>query len=531
MKPLFISPFATAVTAILPAYEPIIPAWDTDWSQYAGRDAVIWLDDAPTAIGEAATIAAALTGTVKTIEPAPFAAAPATKGELIAWLKGRVMHATPARQPAPKPPTPVAQAITTEQTVTQPAPPPPAPALTLVSKQGLRVAVSKAIAWQELGLKITAQGTPVMDSLNIIEGMARDPNLKGKFWKNTFDGAIYTNWNSPHDSEVREFSDFDGFNLQVYLQEKFNMRKLSDTIVWQAVTTYATRNPINPVQDWLKSLAWDGVPRVSKFFTDICGADATDYTTDVSEQFWLSIVARIMRPACQADCMVVLEGGQGIGKSTLLQAIGGQYYGTPTSQVTSKDFLQELNGKFLIEVEEMQSFSNADKNQIKKILSQRIDRYRPPYGRAVVQRERQCVFVGTTNEGQYLIDDTGGRRFYPIQCKSIALNQFRPLRDQYFAEALTKLSLVEDWYRQPTDAQNQQDSRRVDDSWGNAVRAWLLKAPDNPSTAQIARDALDIPLPELSKQSEKRIGYIMRSAGYSNNARVDGKRVWSKGRG
>ena len=177
--------------------------------------------------------------------------------------------------------------------------------------------------------------------------------------------------------------------------------------------TVAFRNRRNCVRDWLESLKWDQVPRIEHFFENHFGADPRA----ASANFWISLVARVCRPGCQVDNMVVLEGPQGIRKSSALRVIGGEWFTEQHESATGKGFFEVLQGKLLVEVSEMDSFSRAEVTKVKQIITCTNDRFRESYGRHAKDHPRQCIFVGTTNRDDWNTDVTGARRFWPIACQ------------------------------------------------------------------------------------------------------------------
>ncbi len=322
-------------------------------------------------------------------------------------------------------------------------------------------------------------------------------------------------------SPTRDWRDEDDYRLTVYMQDTTGMTRIADHLVAKAVRLVARQRPRHVVRDWLNPLVWDGVPRIARAFEDYWGADRqpSDYTRAASGNFLLGIVARIMCPGCKLDTMPVFEGKQGIKKSSALDVLGGPYYGVIAEAVSNKDFLQSFRGKMILEIGELQSFSRSDIAHVKNMMSTRSDNYRPSYGRTNVEFPRQCVFAGTVNGDDWGNDDTGLRRFWPIQCGEIDIEGLRLARPQLFAEALVCYAAGATWWEMPAQTEQEQAERQQFDEWTEVVTTWanleILKGAPHVTVADAATHALKIALSQLDKSSQMRIARVLRLSGWT----------------
>lgn len=239
--------------------------------------------------------------------------------------------------------------------------------------------------------------------------------------------------------------DYDAQRVHEWLQ-RAGLSDVSLDATHEAINLVAHETIVHPVRDYLDGLTWDGRERIDTWLTDYLGADRNEYTRDVGRMFLTSAVARPYEPGCKVDHMPVLEAPQGTGKTSACQILGGEWYSDSLqADVSRKDASLHLRGRWILELSELEALNRSEVTALKSFLTRCEERYRPPYGRHEVIEPRQCVFIGTTNESQYLKDPTGGRRFWPVACGRIDRERLVADRDQLFAEAVVAYRAGHPW--------------------------------------------------------------------------------------
>ena len=170
--------------------------------------------------------------------------------------------------------------------------------------------------------------------------------------------------------EIRPCTDVDVGLVQERLQH-LGLKRISKDIMQQAVSIFAAEHGFHPVRQYFDGLVWDGMPRLAKFFVNYFGAEDTVYAQAIGPMFMISMVARIYQPGCKADHVMVIEGQQGIMKSTACSVLGGPWFSDSLPDVGAKDASQHLRGKLLIEVSEMHAMNRAETTQLKAFITGR----------------------------------------------------------------------------------------------------------------------------------------------------------------
>ena len=318
--------------------------------------------------------------------------------------------------------------------------------------------------------------------------MRNDENLKSIAFNRHRDGIdvrAYLPWKQVK----RGWNDSDYASLKVYLSKVYGI--YAPTKTKDAVLAVAAERAYHPVKEYLESLPpWDGVPRVDTLFIDYFGADDTSYTRAVSRKSMAAAVARIYKPGTKFDSVPILNGPQGIGKSTFYSKLAGDWFSDSLTLTDMKDKSgpEKLQGYWILELGELAGMRKADVETVKSFISRVDDKYRASYGVSVENHPRQCIIVGSTNaENGFLRDITGNRRFWPIRVYGKSKKKSWQITDdevkQIWAETVTIYNSGEKLYLEGADiitAVSEQDAAMETDEREGLVREYLdTLLPDN----------------------------------------------------
>ena len=305
--------------------------------------------------------------------------------------------------------------------------------------------------WMTL-LKLSPEtGKPLKTVENVLIIMENDPQLKSAAVFDEFSNRLFITGKLPWcgTETRRDWKDADDAGLRYYMEKVYGItgkERITDGFM-----LYCELHRVNLVKKYLDALPeWDGTKRLDALFTDYLGAADTPYVRAVARKSLCAAVARALQPGVKYDTMPILVGAQGIGKSTFLRLLGGEWFNDSLNSFEGKEACLMIQGSWLIELQELNGMNKAEENAVKQFLSKTDDIYREPYGRRTGRYPRRCVFFGTTNDDEFLRDKTGSRRFLPIDCtgkpaKSV-FEDFAGEVPQIWAEALACYRLGETLY-------------------------------------------------------------------------------------
>lgn len=341
--------------------------------------------------------------------------------------------------------------------------------------------------WQA-DLEVDSKGnfTPSLDNLMLI--MRHDSELKYISYNSHRDG-IDARGPLPWEQIKPGWNDSDYAALKVYINRKYGI--YAPTKTKDALITAASERIYHPIREYLKNLPqWDGVKRVDTLLIDYLGAEDNAYTRAVIRKSLVAAVARIYHPGTKFDTVLILNGPQGIGKSTFFARLAGKWFSDSLTVTDMKDKSgpEKLQGYWILELGELAGMRKMEVETIKSFISRVDDKYRASYGISVENHPRQCIIVGSTNaESGFLRDLTGNRRFWPVKitgkCDKKPWDITESLTEQIWAEAMSMYKEGEKLYLEGLEAKmaaDEQTAALESDEREGIVRTYLDKMlPEN----------------------------------------------------
>ena len=317
-------------------------------------------------------------------------------------------------------------------------------------------------------------------------------------------------WEDPKGYTPRDVTDEDITFCQGWL-ERMGLSPTYDA-TRKAILATASKHKFHPARDYFETLEgkWDGVKRLDTWLVDYVGAKPTKFAMLAGRKWMVAAVRRCYHPGVKFDSMLILEGPQGEGKSTLLAELarfGGETYFTDDFPEISRDTLMNCMGTLIVEIAEMDGFSRADVTKIKSFITRQEDRIRLPYAATILKAKRQFVMAGTINpHNGYLRDPTGGRRFWPVWCDGVDVPGIIAAREQLWAEAVQLHLDGERIYMKDDEvalAQAQQSDRYQEDVWADIIDSYISSFTEV-AVIDILK-FMEIPAERMDLLKEKRV--------------------------
>jgi putative DNA primase/helicase len=296
-----------------------------------------------------------------------------------------------------------------------------------------------------------------------------------------------------------------------------------------AVMRHAKENGYHPVRDYLRSLKWDGTNRLDHWLHACLGAPDTPFVRAVGRKTLIAAVARAFRPGCKVDTVLVLEGPQGIRKSTAIATLFGEDYTAESVNLFDQHnkMVMAMMGAWCVELAEFIAITKRDENQVKGMLSMRVDKVVLPYAKMASEHPRQCIFFGTINPGEsgYLTDSTGNRRYWPVPVVKADIELLADRRDQIWAEAYRAFLTDEPWWLTEAEealAASQVAEREEYDVWDEIlVNKFDAKreetgVPVVSISIGAALQLIGVPNERMDRKARDRVAHSLRRIGFKS---------------
>tara|TARA_Y100000114_G_scaffold111186_1_gene104941 strand:+ start:1787 stop:3121 length:1335 start_codon:yes stop_codon:yes gene_type:complete len=356
--------------------------------------------------------------------------------------------------------------------------------------------------------------------------LRRDRRWRGRVWLNSFTNTLKI--------DERDYRDTDDTRIALWVSRAYGL-EYSEAAISATTQLIGEENKRNPLIEWLDSIHWDGTPRLASWIIEATDCPDTELNRKMAEKWLIQAIARAYQPGCKADCVLILAGDQGAGKSTLFRTLAtDEYFADTPLDIGSANSYSQIARAWIYEVAELDSVRRSANSATKAFLSAQEDNFRPAYGRHAITIKRHVVFAGTTNEAQFINDMTGSRRYWPIKVNEVNLHWVRENRDQLWAEAIVAYRAGETWYLdKEMDIQRHDSSKiyRQDDPWVEPITNFLMIHRGHVTMTMVMEEGLKIERARMNRRDEMRIAEILRELNYEKKRLMtDGKRkyVWTK---
>ena len=331
----------------------------------------------------------------------------------------------------------------------------------------------------------------------------------------------------PANAQWLPLTDADYTRLRITLEKK-KFKPVARELIRDTVLLVAMDNPFDSAIEWLNQQHWDGINRVDMFLSTYFGVPDSPYARAVSRYLWTAMAGRVMQPGVKADMVPILMGAQGARKSTAVKdMVPDEAFFTELSfDEKDDDLARKMRGRLVAEIGELRGLHTKELESIKAFITRTHENWIPKYREFATKFPRRLVFVGTTNEEEFLADRTGNRRWLPVKVGDcIDTDGIRRDRLQLWAEAADLFALLGVEYRDAEDlARNVHQEHMMTDPWSEAVQAWLdmvdpmtgltARARNYLQIGEVLQDALGIEAKHVGKREEIRMGKVLHALGF-----------------
>lgn len=339
-------------------------------------------------------------------------------------------------------------------------------------------------------------------------------------------------------SDWQQFTDADYSRLRIRL-EKQGFKPIGREMIRDVVLLVADENPFDSAIEWLSGLQWNGVARVDSFLVDYFGAEPSEYVTSVSRYLWTAMAGRVMAPGIKADMVPILVGRQGAGKSSGVAAMSPapDFFAEVSFHEREDDLARKMRGRLVAEIGELRGLHTRELEHIKAFITRTHENWIPKYREFAVTFPRRLVFIGTTNQEEFLADETGNRRWLPVKVDGADVEAIERDRLQLWAEARGLFEANGIAFREAERlAKDVHEHHMIKDSWAEVVSNWLdetdiLTGEINRekkliTSMEVLIDALNFDKKNISRREELRIAKVLQGLGLEKAvSRPNGKNV------
>ena len=365
---------------------------------------------------------------------------------------------------------------------------------------------------------VDGKGVPYRNLENVKKVLTEDDDFKKRCIFDEFQHMyMYRGING---GEYRDLRDTDEITVTREMSQKYGfLAMVNPTMIRMAMNETAMEFAIDSAKDYVTGIKWDGKPRIDHWLHKTYNVTDNAHHTAIGGNWIKGLVKRMCEPGCKFDYVLVLEGSQGTMKSTSLGILGGAWHVETTAAPDSKDFYMLLQGNTIVEFSEGETLSRGEIKQLKAVITTQYDKYRSPYERYVQTHPRRCVFAMTTNQTEYLKDETGNRRWLPVTTVGVAnIEWLKQNRDQLYAEAYQRVIVDgESTWEFPDSIEFEQEKRQVADPNGDTIAEWYhvtlssTEREQGVTVLQAYNDALGMSGGKLTKGDQMAIANVFRT--------------------